>query len=320
MQQPRLLDRVKDAIRIRHYSLRTEQSYVGWVRRFILFNNKRHPQEMGAAEVKAFLTHLAVRENVAASTQNQALNALFFLYKQVLGIDLAELDDVVRAKKPQKVPQVLTREEAHRLLACMSGTPWLMASLLYGAGLRLLECLRLRVQDVDFDYRQITVRRGKGDKDRRTMLPQVLLAPLRRQVELVHQLHQRDLVDGFGRVYLPEALAKKYPAAPAEFGWQYLFPASKLAVDPRSGETRRHHLDESVLQGAVKKAVRTAGIHKPASCHTLRHSFATHLLEDSYDIRTVQELLGHQDVRTTMIYTHVLNKGGQGVRSPLDRV
>ncbi|AJF06303.1 integron integrase [Geoalkalibacter subterraneus] len=318
MSQPRLLDRVRDAIRTRHYSLRTEETYTAWVRRFILFHNKRHPQEMGADEVRQFLTYLAVRQNVAASTQNQALNALVFLYKQVLGTDLGDLGEVVRAKKPQKLPLVLTRDEVQRLLTGLTGTHWLMAGLLYGSGLRLLECLRLRVQDIDFGYGQITVRRGKGDKDRRTMLPQSLIEPLQRQIALVRQLHERDLADGYGRVYLPEALARKYPAAPAKLGWQYLFPSSKLSRDPRSGETRRHHLSESVLQNAVKQAVRSAGLNKPASCHTLRHSFATHLLEDGYDIRTVQELLGHQDVRTTMIYTHVLNKGGQGVRSPLD--
>lgn len=319
MSQPRLLDRVRDAIRTRHYSIRTEDAYIGWIRRFILFHKKRHPQEMGAAEIREFLTYLAVRQNVAASTQTQALSALVFLYKHILEIDLGDLGEVVRAKKPQKLPLVLNRDETRRLLACLTGTNWLMAGLLYGAGLRLLECLRLRVQDVDFGYRQITVRRGKGEKDRRTMLPDSLVEPLRRQMDLVRHLHERDLAEGFGRVYLPEALSRKYPTAPAQLAWQYLFPAGKRAVDPRSGEMRRHHLHESVLQNAVKEAVRAAGLNKPASCHTLRHSFATHLLEDGYDIRTVQELLGHQDVRTTMIYTHVLNKGGQGVRSPLDR-
>lgn len=319
MSQPRLLDRVRDAIRTRHYSIRTEEAYVGWIRRFILFHEKRHPQDMGPSEVREFLTYLAVRQNVAASTQNQALNALVFLYKHILNVDLGDIGEVVRAKKPQKLPLVLTREETSRLLSCLTGVNWLMAGLLYGSGLRLLECMRLRIQDVDFSYRQLTVRRGKGDKDRRTMLPQSLVEPLQRQVTLVRQLHERDLAEGFGRVYLPEALARKYPSAPVQFVWQYLFPATKRANDPRSGEIRRHHLHESVLQNAVKQAVRTAGLTKPASCHTLRHSFATHLLEDGYDIRTVQELLGHQDVRTTMIYTHVLNKGGQGVRSPLDR-
>jgi len=319
MSQPRLLDQVRTEIRTRHYSIRTESAYVSWIRRFILFHNKRHPVEMGAAEIRAFLSYLAVRENVTASTQNQALNAVVFLYQHVLKRDLEDFGEIIRAKKPSKVPVVLSREEVRCLLASLTGTNWLMSSLLYGSGLRLLECLRLRVQDVDLNYKQITVRRGKGDKDRRTMLPLSLVEPLQRQIEFVRQLHNHDLAEGYGRVYLPDALARKYSAAAAEFGWQYLFPASKRSTDPRSGEIRRHHLNESVLQHAIKKAVRSVGINKPASCHTLRHSFATHLLEAGYDIRTVQELLGHQDVRTTMIYTHVLNKGGQGVRSPLDR-
>ncbi len=319
MTEPRLLDRVREVIRARHYSIRTEKSYVGWIRRFILYHNKQHPKDLSAIHIQQFLTHLAVDERVASSTQNQALNALVFLYKQVLKIQLEAIEDVVRAKKPQKVPVVLSRDEVGHLLASLNGTPWLMASLLYGSGLRLMDCLRLRVSDIDFDYKQITVRCGKGAKDRRTMMPDVVFEPLKTQVAHVKQIHRADVADGFGRVYLPAALERKYPNADRQLGWQYLFPASKRSVDPRSGRTMRHHVSESVLQGAVKKAVRIAGLEKPATCHTLRHSFATHLLEDGYDIRTVQELLGHKDVRTTMIYTHVLNRGGQAVRSPLDR-
>ena len=320
MSQPRLLDRVREEIRLRHYSIRTEKSYINWITRFILFHDKQHPENMGAEQISSFLSYLAVRQNVAASTQNQALNSLIFLYQQVLNIELPEIEGMVRAKKPKKLPLVLSRDEVSRVIAALPDSYWLMGALLYGSGLRLMECLRLRIQDIDFDYNQILVRSGKGNKDRRSMLPQKTVEPLKRQVKYVLQLHQRDLKNGFGDVYLPTALAKKYPQAGREAGWQYLFPADKISKDPRSGRERRHHLHESVLQGQVKKAVRTAGLNKPASCHTLRHSFATHLLEDGYDIRTVQELLGHTDIRTTMIYTHVLSRGGQGVRSPLDRV
>ena len=319
MSQPRLLDLVRNEIRLRHYSLRTEKAYVDWITRFILFHNKRHPKDLGADHVSAYLTYLATRRNVAASTQNQALNALVFLYKQVLNIELDDLDQIVRAKKPKKLPVVLSREEITRLLSGLTGSHWLMGALLYGSGLRLMECLRLRVKDVDFDYNQILIRSGKGNKDRRSMLPQKVIEPLKRQIEYVYQLHLHDLENGYGEVYLPDALARKYPQAGKEKGWQYLFPAERISHDPRSGAWRRHHLHETVLQGKVKKAVRTAGIQKAASCHSLRHSFATHLLEDGYDIRTVQELLGHADIRTTMIYTHVLNRGGQGVLSPLDK-
>ena len=317
---PRLLDQVREAIRLRHYSIRTEQSYTDWIKRYILFHHMQHPKDMGAAEVEQFLTHLAVVGKVAASTQNQALSALLFLYKAVLGVDLPWLDEVTRAKKPQRLPVVLTVEEVRRVLARMDGQHGLMADLLYGAGLRLLECVRLRVKDVDFGFRQITVRDGKGGKDRVTMLPQGVVEPLRAHLDKLKVLHDHDLEEGFGAVWLPDALERKYPNAAREWGWQYVFPAAQRSADPRSGKLMRHHVDEQSLQRAMKKAVRAAGLAKPASCHTLRHSFATHLLQSGYDIRTVQELLGHKDVSTTMIYTHVLNRGGKGVASPLDRL
>jgi len=316
---PRLLDQVRRVLRMRHYSLRTEQVYVGWIRRFILANGKRHPADMGAAEVEGFLSQLAVQGQVAASTQNQALSALLFLYREVLQVKLPWLDGVIRAKRPARVPVVLSRDEVGRLLAHMDGRPWLLASLLYGAGLRLMEALRLRVKDVDFDRGEITVRDGKGGKDRHTMLPRALAEPLRREVERARQLHQADLDEGFGATWLPFALARKYPCAPREFGWQYVFPAARRSRDPRDGSERRHHFDDAVLARALKRGCRAAGIAKPVSAHTLRHSFATHLLESGSDIRTVQELLGHRDVSTTQIYTHVLNRGGHGVLSPLDR-
>ena len=317
--RPRLLDELRARIRRLGLSLRTEEAYAGWVRRFILANDKRHPREMGAREVEAFLTGLATRHRVAASTQNQALAALLFLYREVLAQELPWMDDIRRAKKPERLPTVLTRPEVTALLAEMSGVTWLMAGLLYGAGLRLMECLRLRVQDVDFARREITVHQGKGGKDRRTMLPATMIDALQGQLAETRRLHERDLAAGFGEVWLPHALDRKYPSAPREWAWQYVFPASVRSIDPRGGAERRHHLDETVLQRAVKKAVRRAGIAKPATCHTLRHSFATHLLEAGSDIRTVQELLGHADVKTTQIYTHVLNRGGNGVISPLDR-
>lgn len=316
---PRLLDEVRRVLRMKHYSLRTEQVYVGWIRRFILANDKRHPRDMGAAEVEQFLSQLAVQGQVAANTQNQALSALLFLYRAVLQVQLPWLDGVIRAKRPARVPTVLSRDEVTRLLARMDGRPWLLASLLYGAGLRLMEALRLRVKDVDFDRGEITVRDGKGGKDRYTMLPRALAEPLRREMERARQLHQADLQEGLGAVWLPFALARKYPAAPHEFGWQYVFPAARRSRDPRDGCERRHHFDDALLARALKKACREAGIAKPVSAHTLRHSFATHLLESGSDIRTVQELLGHKDVKTTQIYTHVLNRGGYGVLSPLDR-
>lgn len=318
--EKKLLDQLREVARMKHYSIRTEQSYAEWVKRFVLFHGKRHPNELGAPDVEAFLSHLAIERNVTASTQNQALNALVFLYRHVLRKDFGWLDDVVRAKRPSRMPVVLTRSEVINLLKRLEGTKWLMASLLYGSGMRLMECLRLRVKDIDFDYKQIIVRDGKGQKDRVTVLPAPLVEPIRAQIEWVKVLHERDLAAGYGEVYLPFALERKYPHSARELGWQYLFPSERRSVDPRSGVERRHHEDEGTLQRAVKIAVRAIGLTKPASCHTLRHSFATHLLEDGYDIRTVQELLGHKDVTTTMIYTHVLNKGGRGVRSPLERV
>jgi integron integrase len=318
--KPKLLDQVREAIRMRHYSIRTEEAYISWIKRFILFHGKRHPLEMGEDEITRFLSALAVHRQVSASTQNQALCALVFLYRHVLGQNLGWLEDVVRAKRPQRLPVVLTRAEVKALLGALDGVHWIMASLLYGAGLRLLECLRLRVKDIDFASHQILLRDGKGHKDRRTMLPAAVQEPLAAHLEHVRQRHQQDLARGFGRVYVPDALQRKYPHANSEWGWQWVFPASQISLDPRSGEYRRHHLHESVLQRAVKDAARTIGLIKPASCHTLRHSFATHLLEDGYDIRTIQELLGHRDVKTTMIYTHVLNRGGKGVYSPMDRL
>jgi integron integrase len=318
--KPRLLDRVRQAIRARHYSRRTEKAYVHWIKRYIFFHAKRHPAEMGAREVTEFLTSLAVAGKVAASTQNQALSALLFLYRKVLGVELPWLDGLVRAKPPQRLPVVLTREEVRSVLGKLDGVSRLMAFLLYGAGLRLLECCRLRVKDVDFGTNQITIRDGKGGKDRVTMLPAAIKADLATHIERVCQQHQADLQRGAGWVELPWALARKYPNAGLEWGWQWVFPATRIYVDHLTSQRRRHHLHESVLQRAVKDAVRSAGMAKRATCHTFRHSFATHLLEDGHDIRTVQELLGHRDVATTQIYTHVLNRGPAGVRSPADRM
>jgi integron integrase len=315
---PRLLDEVRNAIRARHYSFRTEKAYVGWVRRYVVFNGKRHPADLGAADVARFLQHLAVRGRVAASTQNQAFSALIFLYGEVLHRKIEGLETVVRAKRPQRVPVVLSREEVSGLLSRMNGTPRLMCSLIYGAGLRLLECARLRVKDVDLRRSELTVRDGKGQKDRVTVLPAALAVPLATQLERVRDQHAADVARGLGSVELPDALERKYPRAPWELAWQWVFPATRFYDDPRTGRRRRHHLHETILQREFKIAVRLAGIAKPASCHTLRHSFATHLLESGYDLRTIQELLGHRDLNTTMIYTHVLNRGGRGVRSPLD--
>jgi integron integrase len=313
-----LLDQVRHAIRRKHYSPRTEQAYVEWIRRFILFHHKRHPKDMGAREVSQYLSHLAVAGRVAASTQNQALNALVFLYGPVLGIPLGDLGPTVRAKRPQRLPTVLSRDEATRVLSQMEGRYLLMAQILYGCGLRLMECVRLRVKDIDFDRNQITVREGKGNKDRTTMLPERLKCPLREHLSRVRALHEEDLLAGHGEAPLSEALDRKYPAAPREWGWQFVFPSSRLARDPQTGTTRRWHTVETGLQKAVRRAARRAGITKPVSPHTFRHSFATHLLEAGCDIRTVQELLGHKDVSTTMIYTHVSTGGARGVRSPLD--
>lgn len=316
---PKLLDQVRDKIRVKHYSIRTETQYLQWIKRFILFHGKRHPLDMGAPEVEAFLSHLATEGNVSASTQNQALSALLFLYREVLGIDLPWMDSMVRAKKPQRLPVVLSRAEVARVLERMEGTYGLMARLLYGTGMRLMECVRLRVKDVDFERREILIREGKGFKDRVTMLPETLALPLQEHLAKRRRLYEDDLARGMAEVYLPDALAKKYPQAGSAWGWQYIFPSGSYSVDPRSGHERRHHLDAKLLQRAMKRAVEASAIAKPATPHTLRHSFATHLLESGYDIRTVQELLGHSDVSTTMIYTHVLNKGGKAVVSPLDR-
>lgn len=316
---PRLLDDVRGRLRFKHYSLRTEQAYVGWIRRFILANGKRHPREMGPLEVEQFLSNLAVQGAVAASTQNQALSALLFLYREVLAIKLPWMENVVRAKGSRRLPVVLSKGEVALLLRNLSGRDWLMASLLYGSGLRLMECLRLRLKDVDIARNEITVREGKGAKDRRTVLPASLRDALLRQMEDTRVLHAADLAAGFGAVSLPFALARKYPGAPMELGWQYMFPATRRAIDPLDGKQKRHHIDEKVLQRAVSSAARMAGIKKPVSPHTLRHSFATHLLEAGADIRTIQELMGHKDVATTQIYTHVLNRGAGGVVSPLDR-
>ena len=318
--KPRLLDQVRQAIRTRHYSPRTEETYVSWIKRFIFFHNKRHPVEMSEKEIAQFLSSLASESHVSASTQNQALNAVLFLYREVLRKEIGYVNGVVRAKRPKRLPVVLTRQEVRSILALLEGPEWIMAMLLYGAGLRLMECLRLRIKDVDFSLGEIRVRSGKGDKDRVTMLPAAVKEPLRRHLELVRKQYEADLKSGYAGVSLPYALERKYVNAGKEWSWQWIFPASSLYIDRQSGLRKKHHLHESVLQKAVREAVLKAGISKPASPHTFRHSFATHLLEDGYDIRTVQELLGHTDVSTTMIYTHVLNRGGRGVNSPADRL
>ena len=314
------LNEVIRAVRVRHYSMRTEQAYVGWIKRYILFHGKRHPRDMGVEEVGAFLSFLAMDRNVAASTQNQALNALVFLYKAVLDKPLGELQGVVRAKKPRRLPAVLSRNEVMLVLRNLQGHHWLAACLLYGSGLRLMECVRLRVKDLDFEHRAVIIREGKGGKDRIVTLPDELIVPLQRHLGSARNIHEKDLAEGYGAVWLPHALARKYPQAPAQWGWQYVFPATRRSLDPHSKIIRRHHIDESSIQKAVKVAIRKAGIEKPASCHTLRHSFATHLLERGMDIRTVQEQLGHKDVRTTQLYTHLLKRGGNAVRSPLSDV
>ena len=320
MSAPRLLEQVRARIRFKHYSIRTEHTYVDWIKRFIRHFGKRHPKDMGADEVQSFLTHLAVAGNVAASTQNQAKSALLFLYKEVLALELPWLDKVEAARTPKRLPVVLTRDEVMAVLLRLEGRHGLIARLLYGTGLRIMECLRLRIKDVDFERGEILVRDGKGAKDRVTMLPASVIPALREHVERVRELHRQDLAAGHGEVHLPYALDRKYPSAGREWMWQYVFPSASLSIDPRTGVVRRHHVQDQSVQRAIRQAVRDAGINKPATPHTLRHSFATHLLDSGYDIRTVQELLGHSDVSTTMIYTHVLNRGGRGVASPLDRL
>lgn len=318
--KPRLLDQMRAAIRVKHYSLRTEKTYISWVRHFIHWSGLRHPADMGAVEIEAFLSMLANQRDVAASTQNQALAALLFLYKQVLGVDLPWLDGITRAKKPARLPVVLSQAEVRAVLGCTKGVNGLIISMLYGTGMRLMEGLRLRVKDVDFDSAIILVRDGKGGKDRVVPLPTSLVQPLRHQLMERRKMHDLDLARGMVDVELPHALWKKYPNAPKEWAWQYVFAASDYSTDPRTGVIRRHHIHEKTIQRAMRAAVVAAGIHKPASCHTLRHSFATHLLESGSDIRTVQELLGHSDVSTTMIYTHVVKRGAAGAISPLDRL
>jgi len=316
--RPRLLEQVREALRSRHYSKRTEATYIQWIRRFIFFHQMRHPSGMAEAEVNQFLTHLAVKEKVSASTQNQALSALLFLYRYVLAHEFGQLGEVIRARKSKRLPVVFTRAEVRAVLSKLKGEQRLIGVLMYGTGMRLMECLRLRVKDIDFGLGEVTIREGKGDKDRRTMLPEKLTAPLQQHLERVKNIHALDLHAGFGRVPLPYALNRKYPNASTDWRWQFIFPQMKRWVDPQTCEQGRHHVDASIIQKAIKNAVRAAGIDKPATSHTLRHSFATHLLEDGYDIRTIQELLGHKDVSTTMIYTHVLNRGGRGVKSPAD--
>lgn len=320
MQAPskKLLEQVRDALRTKHYSYRTEESYLEWIKRYIMFHGKRHPKEMGAAEVQAYITYLATERQVAASTQNQALSAILFLYRYVLQMDLALPANIVRAERPKRLPTVLTHQEAMLVIGKMSGVTQLMAKLLYGSGLRIMECLRLRLKDIDFGNHQLIIRDGKGEQDRVTLLADSIVSELQMHLDLVQVIHQQDLKEGYGAVFLPYALERKYPNAPKELIWQYVFPASVRTVDPVSRRTRRHHLDPTVLQKAVRQAAQSAGINKPVSPHTFRHSFATHLLQNGYDIRTVQELLGHKDVKTTMIYTHVLQRGGLAVKSPLD--
>jgi len=313
-----LLEQVRDKIRAKHYSIRTEEAYLHWIKRFILFHHKRHPGEMSASEVEAFLNYLAVTGKVSASTQNQAKSALLFLYKEVLQVNLPWLNDIVSAKRPTRLPVVLTQSEVASLLTHTTGTSGLILRMVYGTGMRIMECMRLRVKDIEFERGEVVIREGKGFKDRITMLPKSLTRPLQEHLAKVKLLHEQDLRDGYGEVYMPYALARKYPNAGRNWIWQYVFPSAKISKDPRSSRMARHHADEKAIQRCMSQALRKAGIHKHATPHTLRHSFATHLLENAYDIRTVQELLGHQDVSTTMIYTHVLNRGGKGVRSPLD--
>lgn len=318
--RPRLYHRIIEVLRVRHYSRRTEEAYIHWIRRYIEFHKHRHPRRLSEADVNRFLTHLAVEEHVAASTQNQALSALLFLYEHVLNQPLDRIDGVVRARRPKRLPVVLTADEVSQVMAQLSGDKWLVAMLLYGGGLRLLEALRLRIKDLDFERHEVTVRRGKGDKDRVTTMPRAVSRPLHDHLRRVQVIHQQDLADGYGRAELPYALDRKYPNANREWRWQFLFPQQRRWRNPKTGEQGRHHIDESLVQRAITAAVRDAGLAKRVTCHTFRHSFATHLLADGYDIRTVQELLGHKDIRTTMIYTHVLNRGGRGIRSPADHL
>ncbi|MFZ5697336.1 MAG: integron integrase [Pseudomonadota bacterium] len=318
---PKLLDRAREQIRLRHYSIRTEKAYLGWMRRFIRFHQFRHPRDLGPNEVEAFLSNLAVEDDVASATQAQALSALLFLYRVVMGVDMPWLDEVIRARRPKRLPTVLTEDEVRRLLSRLDGDMWLVASVLYGGGLRLLEALRLRVKDIDLERHAITIHSGKGDKDRNTVLPDSLVNALRAQIARVREQHNLDMAAGVANVYLPHGLSRKFPHARRELAWQYVFPSGKLAKDPRGGAIRRHHIDEKRVQRSVKRAAKEAGIEKHVTPHTLRHSFATHLLERGTDIRTIQELLGHSDISTTMIYTHVVGRiGGRGVLSPLDRL
>ncbi|CAN2042444.1 Integrase/recombinase [Candidatus Magnetomoraceae bacterium gMMP-15] len=319
-RKPKLLDLVRQKIRLKHYSIRTEEAYINWIKRYIFFHNKKHPKDMGKAEIESFLTDLAVNGNVSASTQNQAFSALLFLYRQVLNLNVFEDIQALRAKKPKRLPTVLTFNETMKIIDSMTGTFQLIVKIIYGSGLRGIECVRLRVKDIDFEMNQIIVRDGKGKKDRITMLPKNVKPLLQEHLKYVKNLHEKDLHDGHGSVYLPDALERKYINASKEWRWQYVFPSKTLSKDPRSGITRRHHLHLDSINKAVKKATRITSITKNISTHVFRHSFATHLLEDGYDIRTVQELLGHKNVNTTMIYTHVLNKGGKAVRSPLDKI
>ena len=319
-RSPKLLDQVRSAIRTRHYSIRTEEAYIGWIKRYIFFHHKRHPKEMGEAEINRFLSYLAEKENLAASTQNQALCAIVFLYKHVLKKEIGNFGHIIRAKKPRRLPVVFSKDEVRRILNELCGVYKIMTKLLYGAGLRLNECLQLRIKDIDFEYKQIIVRYGKGGKDRITVLPESVIEPLKKQIESVIKIHAKDIQYGYNSVYLPFALERKYPNAGKEIGWHYLFPALNLSTDPRTGKVRRHHIHESILQRAVKKAMLKAGIYKHGGCHTFRHSFATHLLEDGVNIRTVQELLGHRSVETTMVYTHVMNKRKLGIKSPADNL
>ena len=317
-RKPKLLDQVRQIIRIKHYSLRTEESYVNWIKRFIFFHDKKHPKEMREKEIGQFITHLAKDKKVSASTQNQALCAIVFLYKNILKIELENTISIYWSKRPKKLPVVFTKDEAIKVLYNLKGVHWFVGMLLYGSGLRLTESLELRVKDIDFGYKQIVVRNSKGEKDRTTMLPEKVIEPMKKHLQKVKQIHEEDLKNGYGTVYLPYAIERKYSNAKYDWGWQYVFPASRISTDPRSGIQRRHHLHDTVIQKAVKQSIRNAGINKHASCHTFRHSFATHLLESGYDIRTIQELLGHKNVETIMIYTHVINQGGKGVRSPAD--